>query len=87
MAMILRQSTPLTAQLTQSIRENPRPILLECVTFRMRGHEEASGTKYYPEGLIDSWKAKDPIDQFRARILADRLDDGSRGSLLGRGLP
>lgn len=61
----------LTAQLTQSIRENPRPILLECVTFRMRGHEEASGTKYYPEGLIDSWKAKDPIDQFRARILAE----------------
>mgnify|MGYP001134446637 CR=1 FL=1 len=60
----------LTAQLTQSIRENPRPILLECVTFRMRGHEEASGTKYYPDGLIDSWKAKDPIDQFRARILA-----------------
>lgn len=60
----------LTAQLTQSIRENPRPILLECVTFRMRGHEEASGTKYYPDGLIDSWKAKDPIDQFRARIIA-----------------
>ena len=60
----------LTAQLTESIRENPRPILLECVTFRMRGHEEASGTKYYPDGLIDSWKAKDPIDQFRARILA-----------------
>ncbi len=59
----------LTAQLTQSIRENPRPILLECVTFRVRGHEEASGTKYYPEGLIDSWKAKDPIDQFRSRIV------------------
>jgi len=71
----------LTKKLTDSIRENPRPILLECVTFRMRGHEEASGTKYYPEGLIDSWKEKDPLDRFRAQILAqgwmteDRLSE------------
>ncbi len=45
----------------QSIRENPRPILIECITFRMRGHEEASGTKYYPHGLKESWAEKDPI--------------------------
>ena len=59
----------LTKKLTDSMRENPRPILLECVTFRMRGHEEASGTKYYPDGLIDSWKEKDPIDRFRGYII------------------
>ncbi len=72
----------LTSTLTQSIRENPRPILLECVTFRMRGHEEASGTKYYPEGLIDTWKAKDPIDQFRSRIVAEKWATSSEVSLL-----
>src|SRR5690606_15541454 len=48
----------------EEIRENPRPVLIECMTFRMRGHEEASGTAYYPEGLIESWEAKDPILRF-----------------------
>lgn len=48
----------------KEIRKNPRPVLIECMTFRMRGHEEASGTAYYPEGLIESWEDKDPIVQF-----------------------
>lgn len=48
----------------KEIRQNPRPVLIECMTFRMRGHEEASGTAYYPDGLIDSWEDKDPILQF-----------------------
>lgn len=48
----------------EEIRQNPRPVLIECMTFRMRGHEEASGTAYYPDGLIDSWEDKDPILQF-----------------------
>lgn len=48
----------------EEIRENPRPVLIESMTFRMRGHEEASGTAYYPEGLIESWEAKDPILRF-----------------------
>ena len=56
-------------ELTESIRKNPRPILLECMTFRMRGHEEASGTKYYPEGLQDTWSAKDPISNFQNYLL------------------
>ena len=59
-----------TKELTNSIRQNPRPILLECVTFRMRGHEEASGTKYYPEGLIESWQSKDPVLRYRSEVLA-----------------
>jgi len=44
-----------------SQKKNPEPFLVEAITFRMRGHEEASGTKYYPEGLQDKWKEKDPI--------------------------
>ena len=47
-------------KLVKSIRSRPRPILLEFKTFRMRGHEEASGTKYVPQELMDTWAAKDP---------------------------
>lgn len=50
----------------ESIRQRPRPILMEFMTFRLRGHEEASGTKYYPEGLISEWEKKDPVDNFEA---------------------
>ncbi len=52
------------AELAKSIRKTPRPILLEFKTFRMRGHEEASGTKYVPEALMETWKAKDPVSNF-----------------------
>ena len=48
----------------QAMKERPRPILLEFKTFRMRGHEEASGTKYYPEGLIEHWGHVDPVQRF-----------------------
>jgi len=52
------------SQLAEDMRRNPRPILLECLTFRMRGHEEASGTKYVPQALFDTWKIKDPVDNY-----------------------
>ncbi len=45
----------------EKIRNNPRPILFEAMTFRMRGHEEASGTKYVPQELFDEWGKKDPV--------------------------
>ena len=45
-------------RLATSMRENPRPIILECLTFRMRGHEEASGTKYVPQELFEEWKER-----------------------------
>jgi 2-oxoisovalerate dehydrogenase E1 component len=48
-------------KLSESMRENPRPIMLECMTFRMRGHEEASGTKYVPQELFEEWGKKDPL--------------------------
>lgn len=51
-------------RIAQSLRENPRPFLLELMTFRMRGHEEASGTKYYPEGIQEKWDVKDPVRNY-----------------------
>ena len=42
-------------ELANSIRQNPRPVLIECKTFRMRGHEEASGVKYVPKKLLDKF--------------------------------
>lgn len=51
-------------EISADLRKNPRPILLECITFRMRGHEEASGTKYVPPHLFEEWNKKDPIDNF-----------------------
>jgi len=50
--------------LAEKLRNEPKPVLVECLTFRMRGHEEASGTKYVPQDLFEAWKEKDPIDQY-----------------------
>jgi len=50
----------------KQMRENPKPVLLEFKTFRMRGHEEASGTKYVPQDIMDEWAGKDPIDNYEA---------------------
>ena len=55
----------LISELKTSMIDNPRPILLEFKTFRMRGHEEASGTKYVPQELMDMWAIKDPVDNYR----------------------
>jgi 2-oxoisovalerate dehydrogenase E1 component len=56
-------------EIANDIRQNPRPVLLECMTFRMRGHEEASGTKYVPQHLFEEWKEKDPIANFEKYLL------------------
>jgi 2-oxoisovalerate dehydrogenase E1 component len=50
--------------LAEDIRINPRPVLVEALTFRMRGHEEASGTKYVPKELMETWALKDPVDNY-----------------------
>jgi len=60
-------------EIAASIRKNPRPIILECMTFRVRGHEEASGTKYYPEGVIDEWSKKDPVALYEEFLLSDKI--------------
>ncbi|MFM7684271.1 MAG: transketolase C-terminal domain-containing protein, partial [Bacteroidota bacterium] len=50
--------------INNEIRKEPKPYLLELMTFRMRGHEESSGTKYYPEGLQEKWAEKDPVSNY-----------------------
>ena len=51
-------------QLAEEMRERPFPVLLECMTFRMRGHEEASGVKYVPKELFELWEKKDPVTNY-----------------------
>jgi 2-oxoisovalerate dehydrogenase E1 component len=61
--------------ISKSIRENPRPVLLECLTFRMRGHEEASGTKYIPQELFEEWGKKDPVKNYESYLLDEKIMD------------
>lgn len=60
-------------RLATKLREKPRPVLIECMTFRMRGHEEASGTKYVPQELFERWAAKDPIENYQQFLLDQSL--------------
>lgn len=69
---ILEVYTEINA-LCKSIRENPRPVLVEFKTFRMRGHEEASGTKYVPQELMDHWAAKDPLENYVEHLRNEKL--------------
>ena len=69
--------------IANSLRSNPRPVLLEFKTFRMRGHEEASGTKYVPQELLNDWEKKDPLINFQnflidEGILTDSLVESIR---------
>ena len=78
----------LLSDLKASMKINPRPILLEFKTFRMRGHEEASGTKYVPQELMDLWASKDPVENYRAflkenKILTDEFDESLRAEIKG----
>ncbi|MBA3898948.1 MAG: dehydrogenase [Bacteroidetes bacterium] len=59
--------------IARKIRENPRPVLLECITFRMRGHEEASGTKYVPAELFEVWGKKDPLSNFENFLIKEGI--------------
>jgi len=76
----------LLSELKASMIEKPRPVLLEFKTFRMRGHEEASGTKYVPQELMDMWAIKDPVDNYRKflsenGILSDQFDSALRSEI------
>lgn len=55
------------------LRASPRPVLIECMTFRMRGHEEASGTKYVPPALIKEWEQRDPVLRFEKLIRREKI--------------
>jgi len=56
--------------------EHQKPYLIECMTFRMRGHEEASGTKYIPEYLFELWEEKDPVACFQNFLRAEGILTG-----------
>ncbi len=53
--------------------KNQKPYLIECMTFRMRGHEEASGTKYVPKELFEEWEKKDPVKNYEQYLIAENI--------------
>ena len=61
--------------IASDLRKNPRPFLLECKTFRMRGHEEASGNKYVPKELMEKWGERDPILNYENYLLRENILD------------
>ena len=60
-------------QYAERARQERRPFLLEAITFRMRGHEEASGIKYVPKHLFDEWGQKDPLLNYERFLLLEGL--------------
>lgn len=65
-------------EIAKSIRKTPRPHILECKTFRMRGHEESSGTKYVPKSLMEKWGGKDPIKNYESFLLEKNIIDNEQ---------
>ena len=61
------------SQLRLEIQKKPKPVLLECMTFRMRGHEEASGTKYVPQQKFNKWQDKDPVENYEQFLKSEKL--------------
>lgn len=61
------------SRLASELRQNPRPVLVEALTFRMRGHEEASGTKYVPKELFEEWGKKDPVENYERFLLEEGI--------------
>ncbi len=61
--------------IAEKMRKDPKPVLLECLTFRMRGHEEASGTKYVPKELMEEWAKKDPVENYERYLLNTGIID------------
>lgn len=58
-----------TRRIAEQMRLNRKPVILEAMTFRMRGHEEASGTRYVPKKLLEEWKTKDPVVNYERRLV------------------
>ncbi len=60
-------------KLREEMVAEPHPVLLECMTFRMRGHEEASGVKYVPQELFDIWEKKDPVTNYENWLIEEGI--------------
>ncbi|MEY4669895.1 MAG: hypothetical protein RL518_2594 [Pseudomonadota bacterium] len=74
------------SKLAESIRKKPRPVLVECMTFRMRGHEEASGIKYVPKKLLAEWAKRDPLARYERYLLRKKLLSRKEMSVVRREL-
>ena len=61
------------SNIAKDIRSDPRPIIIEFKTFRMRGHEESSGQEYVSQQELDTWSKKDPVIQFENYLLEEKL--------------
>lgn len=60
-------------RVAQDLRKKPRPVLIEALTFRMRGHEEASGTKYVPKELMEHWAERDPLKNYEDFLINEEV--------------
>ncbi len=72
--------------LAEELRSSPEPVLVECKTFRMRGHEEASGTKYVPKSLMEEWAQRDPLENFERYLLQEGLLSEDKVSALRKAM-
>lgn len=72
--------------LVEDIRKNPRPIIFEAKTFRMRGHEEASGTKYVPKELMEKWAKKDPVKAFESFLIKEKVATNDQIAAIRKGI-
>jgi len=70
------------SEIAKSLRINPRPVLLEFKTFRMRGHEEASGMKYIPQELVNAWAEKDPVENYHAFLTSENILSNEMDNLI-----
>jgi len=65
-------------ELSKEVRKSSKPVILEAMTFRMRGHEEASGTKYVPKALMEKWAKKDPVENYEKFLLKEKVIDKAK---------
>lgn len=68
------------------VRSQKQPYLVECMTFRIRGHEEASGTKYYPKGIIEKWAKEDPVDNYESFLIKEKVLNSSDIETIHKGI-
>jgi len=71
-------------KIARRVRRKHRPILLEGITFRMRGHEEASGVKYVPKELLDRWALRDPVENYEKFLFENKILDQKKKSVITR---
>ncbi len=60
-------------EIAKRMRKDSKPLILECRTFRMRGHEESSGTKYVPKELFEHWASFDPIENYELFLISEKV--------------